>query len=632
MKTIKNQVRMHKTWYVGLVILLGLISIFAIAKLGSASDYLLEINRGTLYLEDTTNSLSIKQLQNFQNAQWNQETSEVLAYGMSKKPYWFKFFLPNNLSSHPTLLEVNYVMLDKVDVWFFSNGKLISEYHEGDSYPFKSRQIESEKLLFPIPDSQKRVSVIVKVETTGTVKLPLRVWEEKQYLIYSSEQNLLLGLFFGFMVAMALSNLFFYVSTRNRSFLSYSLYVISVALTLATMHGVGFKYIWPDWVWLQGRSVGIFATLTILFACVCTRQLLDVYKHSQNLDKVLKYAVWWLTLSLLASLIVPYYYYIMYFLVALCLSSILVFIVSSLLMLRGLKLARLYLLAWSVLIVAGFLAGLESANLLDINIPAQYFVMLGAAIKTFMLAFVLVISYTNQRDEQYQNQELALLEEQMARKAQEEALKLKEEAQESLEYSVQERTLELEIALRELSETNNELEQQTRTDSLTGIRNRQHFDKKFQAEARRCRRERSDLSLIMLDIDHFKNINDTYGHVVGDEVIKKVAKVLKQNLKRTTDDACRYGGEEFALILPNTDFDGAKALGEKLRESIENTVTEVDDLQLKVTISAGVASTIVNGVDDEKSLLESADKALYQAKRDGRNRVRSIHLHPRDIV
>ncbi|MEP4890223.1 MAG: diguanylate cyclase [Aliiglaciecola sp.] len=632
MKTNNNQQSIHKTWYIGLVILLGLISIFSIAKLGSANDYLLEINRGTLYLEDTTNSLSIEQLRNYQNSQWSEETSEVLAYGMSKHPYWFKFFLPNNLSDTPKILEVDYVMLDKVDIWFFSSGKLISEYHEGDSYPFSNRQIESEKLLFPVPESEQRISVIVKVETTGTLKVPLRVWDEKQYLIYSGEQNLLLGLFFGFMVAMALSNLFFYVSTRNPSFLSYSFYVVSVALTLATMHGVGFKYLWPDWVWLQSRSVGIFATLTILFACVCTRQLLEVYKHSQNLDRLLKYAIWWISLSVLASLIVPYYYYIMYFLVALCFSSLLVFIVSLLLMWRGVKLARLYLLAWSVLIVAGFLAGLESSNLLDINIPAQYFVMLGAAIETFMLAFVLVISYTIQRDEQYQNQELALLEERMAREAQEKALKLKEEAQESLEYSVQERTLELEIALRELSETNNELEQQTRTDSLTGIRNRKHFDKKFQAEARRCRRERSDLSLIMLDIDHFKNVNDTYGHVAGDEVIKHVAKVLKQNLKRTTDDACRYGGEEFALILPNTDFDGARSLGEKLREIIENTVTEVDGLQLKVTISVGVASTVVSGVDDEKSLLESADKALYQAKRDGRNRVRSIHLHPRDIV
>ncbi|GAA6182935.1 diguanylate cyclase [Aliiglaciecola sp. NS0011-25] len=628
----KNSVGVHKTWFIGLIILFGLISILSISKLGSTNNYLLDINQGTLYLEDPMNSLTIEKLRKYQNSQWNQESSDFLVYGMSKTPYWFKFFLPNNLSENPKLIEIDYVMLDKVDIWFFSNGKLISEYHEGDSYPFNSRQIKNEKLLFPVPNSEKRISAIVKVQTSGTVKLPLRVWEEKEYLIYNGEQNLLLGLFFGFMLAMALSNLFFYVSTKKPSFLSYSLYVVSIALTLATLHGIGFKYIWPDWVWLQSRSVGIFATLTILFACICTRQLLEVYKHSRTLDQLLKYSVWWLLLSVFASLSIPYYYYIMYFLVILCFASILVFVVSLLMMLRGVKLARLYLLAWSVLLVSGVLAGLESANLLEIDLPAQYFVMLGAAIETFMLAFVLVISYSIQREEQYQSQELALLEERMAREAQEEALKLKEQAQQSLEYNVQERTLELEIALRELSETNNELEQQTRTDSLTGIRNRKHFDKKFQAEARRCRRERSDLSLIMLDIDHFKNINDTYGHVAGDEVIKNVANILKQNLKRTTDDACRYGGEEFALILPNTDFEGAKALAQRLREIIENTVTEVDELQLKVTISAGVASTIVSGVEDEKNLLESADKALYQAKRDGRNRVRSIHLHARDIV
>lgn len=622
----------RQTWYIGLVILIGLLCILSISKLGVGNNYLLEINKGTLYLEDTKNAFDIDQMQTYQNAQWEEELNTSLTFGMSKNPYWFKFFLPNNLSDEPLLIEIDYVMLDKVDMWFFSNGKLLAEFQEGDSYPFKQRLIQSEKLLFPIPQSDHRISVIVKVQTDGTLKLPLRVWEESEYLIYSGEYNLLLGLFIGFMAAMALSNLFFYVSTGSPSFLSYSLYVVAVGFTVATMHGLGFKYIWPDWVWFQSRSVGIFATSTLLFICIFTRQLLDVQKHSRTMDNLIKYAVWVLSVSVIGSLIIPYHIYIIYFLVTLCLISLLIFTASLLLMFRGVRLAGFYLLAWSVLITAGFMAGLESFDLIDMDLSAQYFVMLGAAVETYMLAFALAISYTKQRDEQYQSQELVLLEERMARESQAKAFKLKEEAQEDLEYKVEERTLELEIALRELSETNNELEQQTRTDSLTGIRNRKHFDKKFEAEVRRCRREQSDLSIVMLDIDHFKTINDTYGHVAGDEVIKNVANLLKTKLKRTTDDACRYGGEEFALILPNTDFEGAKSLAENLRQSIEDLTTEVDGMKLNVTISAGVASTIVTGLDDEKSLLESADRALYQAKREGRNRVESVHLHARDIV
>jgi len=167
---------------------------------------------------------------------------------------------------------------------------------------------------------------------------------------------------------------------------------------------------------------------------------------------------------------------------------------------------------------------------------------------------------------------------------------------------------------------------------LTGIRNRKHFDKKDLQEIRRCRREQTQLSIGMLDIDHFKSINDTHGHVAGDEVIKEVASVLMQNLKRTTDDACRDGGEEFALILPNTDLEGAMQVAEAVREQVASLKLDADGNTLNITLSAGVATTVVTTNDDEKKLLEQADKALYQAKRSGRNRVEGEQLNVRDTL
>lgn len=630
---LNNQtVRFNQTWSVGLVCILALLCIISVSQIGTANNYLFEVGKGTLFLEDENDNFTIEQMRSLPDIEWDKESTDLLSYGMNKNPFWFKFVIPTDTNPQQRLLEVDYAMLDKVDIWYFQNDELVAEYHGGDAVPFDARNIKNEKLLFPVPQTLNQLVVIVKIQTAGTVKLPIRIWQESEYLIYNGEHNLVLGLFFGFMAAMTLSNLFFYVTTGSATFLTYSIYVVSMALTLLTMHGLGFKYVWPDWVWLQSRSVGIFATSTILFVMIFSQQLLNVKAHSRIMDKLLDISKVVLGAALGASFIIPYHYYIMIFLVLLCLSVSLVFATGMLLWIKGVKLARFYLLAWSALLVSGFLASFESADIIKMDIAAHYLLMLGAAIETFMLAFALAIAYGQQRDEQYKVQKLALIEEQMARESQDEVLRLKEEAQEELEYKVQERTLELEIALRELSDTNNELEQQTLTDSLTGIRNRKHFDRKYQAEVRRCRREQTELSIVMLDIDNFKQINDTHGHVLGDEVIISVAKVLKDNLKRTTDDACRYGGEEFALILPSTDLPGATLVAETVREEIEKNPIQVDGIEINITISAGVTTTVVSSVEDEKNLLETADRFLYEAKRGGRNKVVADHLHARDSV
>jgi diguanylate cyclase (GGDEF)-like protein len=208
-------------------------------------------------------------------------------------------------------------------------------------------------------------------------------------------------------------------------------------------------------------------------------------------------------------------------------------------------------------------------------------------------------------------------------------LVLQENATEDLEYKVQERTLELEIALRELSETNHELQEKNTLDALTGIRNRSYFDKKYQAEVRRSRREKTQLSIVMMDIDHFKNVNDQYGHLVGDECIKSVAQTLNNALKRPSDDVCRYGGEEFALILPSTDLEGALVLVEQLRAEIEKTTIQADDVSINITISAGVGTAIADLNQPEDNILALADKQLYTAKNAGRNNVQGSHL---DII
>lgn len=195
------------------------------------------------------------------------------------------------------------------------------------------------------------------------------------------------------------------------------------------------------------------------------------------------------------------------------------------------------------------------------------------------------------------------------------------ETAERLEDNIQSRTLELQVALTELAEKNRALEEQNTLDALSGVRNRAYFDKKILAEMKRSRREQRPLALVMLDIDHFKQINDRHGHLAGDAVIRGVAQRIQALLKRSSDHVCRYGGEEFALILPNTDAEGVVALAEQIRQAIADTPFETEIGELAVQISAGCYAVVAESGMVSTDYIQAADRALYQAKQQGRNQV-----------
>lgn len=193
--------------------------------------------------------------------------------------------------------------------------------------------------------------------------------------------------------------------------------------------------------------------------------------------------------------------------------------------------------------------------------------------------------------------------------------------QDELESKVQERTLELNIALQELEEVNKELQEKNTLDELTGLYNRRFYDQKILAEYRRSRRNLTPLSLVVIDIDHFKAVNDNYGHLAGDECLIKVSACIKKCLRRSADIGCRYGGEEFCLILPETESSGALTLAEELRESIAACQISYNGIDIKLTISCGISTYQQQKNIQPEHLFLTADQALYQAKNNGRNQV-----------
>jgi diguanylate cyclase (GGDEF)-like protein len=191
----------------------------------------------------------------------------------------------------------------------------------------------------------------------------------------------------------------------------------------------------------------------------------------------------------------------------------------------------------------------------------------------------------------------------------------------NLDDLVKKRTEALDESRKELERVNHTLDQMARKDALTGLWNRRHFDEAIEVEWRRCLRYQKPLALMMLDIDYFKEYNDCYGHVAGDECLIKIAQTVNGLFRRSSDLTIRYGGEEFVVVMPEAGKDEATKMADRVLERIEelDIPHERSPVASRVSVSIGVTSMVPEHHRSFEELLLTADKALYQAKSAGRN-------------
>lgn len=185
--------------------------------------------------------------------------------------------------------------------------------------------------------------------------------------------------------------------------------------------------------------------------------------------------------------------------------------------------------------------------------------------------------------------------------------------------------VKFQVVLRHSFELEDMLTTAAATDTLTGLFNRREFDRRFDLEWRRCARNGTPISLLLVDGDRFKKVNDSYGHKVGDQVLRMIAQKIERVVRRPADVSARYGGEEFAVILPETRIEGAFAIGQAICAKVEHAALALDHgPPVRVTVSVGVACVVPSGKMDKDDLFVLADAALYKAKSGGRNRVEAI--------
>ncbi|WP_339684193.1 diguanylate cyclase [uncultured Pseudoalteromonas sp.] len=602
-----------------------LLSLLTILFAGLAAANTIEIDEQ--FTSEKINSIyysfaptSITTAQQSDLKQWQTLTNKPLNLGVEQRPVWIQFTIKNTLNTRVTpILSIDNPLLNEVQVYHLLDKRRSSSININAPPLLPQQQIKNEPLLVKLTlPAHSNTTVIVKVSNSSGLRVPLTLWQADALFTYKSKLNLLYGLLIGFVFSLAISCLILYAFSRKQYFAYTG--AITLMLSILLYFICGFSFI-------HTRSAGTVQLMIPMLVMLITVLFLPLQQQVCQPKTVTWFKVQKIIIAIYALLIAFIWLFPTLVVTLFCLITTPIvlgyYVVTTLLCIRQnpSEPQKALLLALCNFLAAIVYFIITVSGLYIFTNSRVAFVFICSLSCAFSLGYAVMKLFILQRDEQVTTQQTLIAKSAAQDALLHERLSLQESVRQELETQVDERTFELQVTLRELEEKNRELEQLNMEDPLTGIKNRRFFDKKLVMELRRSRREQTPLSVIMLDIDKFKVINDTYGHLTGDQVIRTAADTIKKQLQRPLDEVARYGGEEFVVLLPNTQNDGAIAIAEKIRHAIATNNVHVAGTTISFTISAGVYTSVAEDINNPEIFTERADKALYFAKQHGRNQV-----------
>ncbi|MCO7208783.1 MULTISPECIES: diguanylate cyclase [Pseudoalteromonas] len=514
------------------------------------------------YFIDSTGAMSLSQVQqqNFTNSQ------NELTLGTNAKTTWSKIVIKNSYSDTLRLFVHNpdAYHLEEVSFYETQSAQLINQsVIQLDKTGPKANMFGGSAVFsfYIAPNQQK--TIYVKSVTFSHQWFALTIYDEEHSKRALVGNGNYIALLVGMMLALMIYNFFLYLSARKIENIVYALYLISGTVWVALSYGVAanfFGIFSAELLQLNSNLLSMPSFLVIFVMLI-----FETKKH---------YPKEHIALSIILFLLVADFIYSLFDIVgalkpASSLAALMMtvtFGVSISLWRKGNTLAKYFLLGHSMFVIFNMLAVLYYKGISDANVINSHGVGIGILLEALMMAFI-------------------------------------------LSYRIK--------SLEKIKAQQTELNRLVDTDPMTGLYNRRYFDRKSEELIAAMASNQQELTLLIADLDHFKNINDTYGHDVGDKVIIAFANILTSE-QGLADIACRYGGEEFVLLL-NCNLLDAKQVAERIRQKAQETYITIDEVQtVQFTVSIGVHS-VAHASTTVKETLTIADKALYKAKSNGRN-------------
>lgn len=540
----------------------------AAVPLSAALEHASAIGLSASVLEEQDGRLALPDaIASYQAGKFRPGKSPVLNFGIGAKPVWIHFAVDNPAAAPaPRRLSIETAWLDRVDVYFRHPDKTVATYRAGDRQVFAQRPLDSRYFVFDHAFGAGVSDVFIRVETPDPMVVPIYLRNPEASQTRQNRQELSYGIVYGFLLALVAYNAILYFSLRSKRYLFYALYLSMFGAMNVAYTGHGFAWFWPGSVSWQQWSHPILMFLYGASGLLFANRFLDLRVYFPRVQKAV---------------------------IGFCAAF---GILLAATILAGSQKHALLVAFTFVFLFAGAMLFLGAISLRAGQKPAKYFLM--AAIAAMVGAGLTTLStwgFIPHNDWTFRAVEIGML------------------ADATL------LALALGYQFRVGQEERMRAERLAQLDPLTGLNNRRAFYDKTGALWSHAIRHRHVTSVMLLDIDRFKQINDHYGHAHGDEVLKATADILRQSV-RQGDVLARWGGEEFIVFLPETSLSEATALAERLRVALADRRIPCETEQTAVTASFGIAQQ-ANPHSTLDALIAAADECLYHAKQAGRNRV-----------
>ncbi|MFT3756624.1 MAG: diguanylate cyclase [Pseudoxanthomonas sp.] len=526
-------------------------------------------------------------------------------FGFQPGAYWFHIGLLNQNAREPRwLLVQQYSLSDRIEIFARYRDGHVEHRLGGDHVPFDQRAIRYRHPNFEIDlPAGEPVNLYVRVQSESSMQVPLVLYTPGAFSEMARDAQFGIGIYYGILLALFVYNLALLITLRDANYFWYMLHVSAFGLVLFALYGLGFEYLWPRSPWLADQSIPLSICLSQICMQQFARSFLGLRHRWKTGNRVGLGLIAFFVVLGLSSSAMTIRTSTQIAAVATLFSATWIAIESVVALRRGYKPALLFLIAWATFLLGIGLFSMIAFGLVPKTFVTEYGVQIGSAMEMLLLSIALGYRYGILRSK---NEHIV------------------REANEQLEIKVQQRTSELSSALSQLEDAHVKLREFVRYDGLTDLYNRTHFREAFELLLAQAHDSHTPISLLMIDLDHFKRINDEYGHLVGDDCLRQVSKVMAEALQPHGALLARFGGEEFIAALPGLDREAATAVAEQVRLSLRHHPCHSGTLAIPLSASIGVHAINAGAGDSLDSALQVADQALYAAKSGGRDCVRMI--------